>query len=451
MSGGPATVPIAYLTTSYPSLSHTFILREVLALRRRGLEIHTISLRRTAGEHLLSRDNREASATTFAVRPPRRRTILGAHVQALSRHPLAYLRTLREALVLARAGWRGRLWQVFYFAEAIIVWRHCAERGARHIHAHHASPPADVALLAAHFGDAAGKGPETWSLTMHGSTEFWDIRWFGLAEKIRRARMVVCISDFTRSQLMALVEERHWPKLRVVHCGVTPSEYVGLPPARSDRPQILCVGRLVREKGHAILLQALARLRRQGYEPRVVFVGSGPTQESLERLAHELELDGQLSFAGAVGQDQIKRYYAESSIVCLPSFAEGLPVVLIEAMACGRPVVASAVAGVSELIRDGRTGLLVAPGNPDELAHALGALISSPDLRETLAGAGRRHVTREFDIERSADQLEGLFRAMLDSAEVSDRVDAVAENGRDRSCTERASTEVLSGSAVSRS
>ncbi|MHB8233886.1 MAG: glycosyltransferase family 4 protein [Solirubrobacteraceae bacterium] len=449
MSGDPAIVPIAYLTTSYPSLSHTFILREVLALRRRGFEIHTISLRRTAGEHLLSRDNREASATTFAVRPPRRRAGLQAHMRALSRHPLAYLRTLHEALRLARAGGRGRLWQVFYFAEAIIVWRHCAQRGARHIHAHHASPPADVALLAAHFGEAAGEGPATWSLTMHGSTEFWDIRWFGLAEKIRRARMVVCISDFTRSQLMALVEERHWPKLRVVHCGVTPGEYAGLPAAHADRPQILCVGRLVREKGHAILLQALARLHRQGYEPLVVFVGSGPTRESLERLAHELALEGQLSFAGAVGQDQIKRYYAESSIVCLPSFAEGLPVVLIEAMACGRPVVASAVAGVRELIRDGRTGLLVAPGNPDELAQALGTLISSAELRETLASAGRRQVVREFDIERSADQLDGLFRAMLEPADVTDGADASAEEARDRSCTERSSTEVLAGSAVS--
>src|SRR4029077_1798778 len=172
--------------------------------------------RRPPGEPLPPQENREASATTYAIRPPRWRDVLAAHLSALLRHPRAYLVTLREALGLARPGLKGWLWQVFYFGEAIIVWGHCTTLEVRHIHAHHGSPPADVALLAAHFGNVAGSGPGTWSLTLHGYTELWDVRWFRLAEKVRRADAVVCVSDFTRSQLMMLVDDRHWEKLRVV-------------------------------------------------------------------------------------------------------------------------------------------------------------------------------------------------------------------------------------------
>jgi colanic acid/amylovoran biosynthesis glycosyltransferase len=410
--------PVAYITTSYPSLSHTFILREVLALRQRGVEIHTISLRRTEGEHLLSAENRDASATTYAVRPPRWDHVVKSHLGALVRHPIAYLRTLREALGLAPAGWRGRLWQLFYFAEAILVWRHCLAAGARHLHAHHASPAADVALLAAHFGEASGEGPASWSLTIHGSVEFWDVRWFRLAEKIRRARAVACISDFTRSQLMALVEEEHWPKLHVVRCGVTPRDYEEMPDAAPGQARILCVGRLVAEKGHAVLLQALALLVAQGHDPVLVLVGSGPRQASLQALAQRLGVQDRVTFAGAVGQDEINRHYAEASVFCLPSFAEGLPVVLIEAMACGRPVVATCIAGVRELVCDGETGLLVTPGRPDELAHAIGKLLAHDGLREVLGRAGRASVSRDFNIQRSAEQLERLFSEMPGPADL---------------------------------
>ena len=284
MAGAARTGSVAYITTSYPSLSHTFILREVLALRARGLEIHTISLRRTAGEHLLSKANRDASATTYAVRPPRWSEVLSVHVSALTRHPVSYLRTLREAQRLAREGWRGRLWQIFYFAEAVLVWRHCVRKRAGHIHAHHGSPAADVALLAAHFARGAGRGPATWSFTLHGPTEFWNVRWFRLAEKLRHAHAVVCISDFARSQAMALVAEEHWPKLHIVHCGLAAREHRATANVPALAAHILCVGRLVPEKGQAILLRALALLVNQGHAPTLTLVGSGQSQTALERL-----------------------------------------------------------------------------------------------------------------------------------------------------------------------
>ncbi len=401
---------LAYLTTHYPALSHTFILREVAALRRLGAEVHTISLRRTDGEHLLSQENRDAWQTTYAILPPRPRDVLTTHLRALLRYPRGYLGTFYEALSLARPGVKGRpLWHVFYFGEAIMLWRRCVALGVSHIHAHHGSAPADVALLAARFGRVVGAGPPTWSLTVHGPTELSDVTRFGLGEKVLRADAVVCISDFARSQLMALVDHRHWAKLRVVHCGVSPSEYAHLNERPHARPQLLCVGRLVPEKGQAVLLNAIALLAQEGHDIEAVLVGSGPSRAPLERLAADLGIADRVVFRGALGGEEVRRCYASASLFCSPSFAEGVPVVLMEAMACARPVIATAVAGVRELVRDGDTGLLVTPGRADELASAIATLLRDPQLRSRLAISGQEHVRREFDVDRSAACLQTLF------------------------------------------
>ncbi len=403
---------VAYLTTHYPALSHTFILREVSALRRLGVQVDTVSLRRTSGEHLLSTENRAAGESTYAIRPARAGDLLRAHVGALVAHPRGYLTTLGEALRRARPGARGRLWQIFYFGEAIMLWRRCAASDIRHVHAHHGSAPADVALLAAQFGSRAGRGPATWSLTVHGPAELHDVSRFSLAEKVRRAAAVVCISDFARSQLMALVDDRHWAKLRVVHCGVFPAEYerVGEPPA--GRAQVLCVGRLVPEKGHVVLLTAVSQLVRDGHDVEAVIVGSGPLRPRLQALASELEIEDRVVFRGALGQQELRHCYATASLCCSSSFAEGVPVVLMEAMACGLPVVATAIAGVPELIEDGASGLLVVPGRSEELSRAISTLLRNPALGARLAAAGRQRVRRDFDVDRCATELVRLFGSL---------------------------------------
>jgi colanic acid/amylovoran biosynthesis glycosyltransferase len=400
---------IAYITTFYPAVSHTFILREVEALRRRGVAISTTGVRRASAADLLSEQDRRAFETTHALLPPRWGSVVGAQIFALLRHPCAFVSTLGLALKLARAGWRGPLWQVFYFGEAIMAWRHWRRMDVRHVHAHFAAVPADVALLASHFGRAAGSGPRSWSFTMHGPIELWDVSWFGLADKVRHADAVVCISDFARSQLMALVEERHWSKLRVIHCGVDPARYAGVADPPSGRPRILCVGRLVPEKGQAVLLNALALLTKHGVDAELELVGEGPSREALEGLVTKLALGDRVSFAGTIGQDAIDAHYEAASVFCLPSFSEGVPVVLMEAMACRRPVVATAIAGIRELVDDGKSGVLVSPGRTDELARALERLLRNPDLCQQLGEAGRRHVARCYDIGSSAGQLQELF------------------------------------------
>jgi colanic acid/amylovoran biosynthesis glycosyltransferase len=405
---------IAYITTSYPAVSHTFIMGEVNALRRRGVSISTTTVHRAPADVLLSDQDREAFESTHALQPPQWGRVAAAHLYAVARHPRAFASTLRVALKMGRAGWKGRLWQMFYLGEAVTAWQHWRRLGVRHVHAHFVAVPSDVALLASHFGRIAGEGPTSWSFTIHGGPELLDVGWFGVAEKVRRAAAVVAISDFARSQLMALVEEKHWTKLHVVHCGVEPERFarVGDPPP--GRARIVCVGRLVPPKGQALLLRAMLRLAERGVDAELELVGDGPSREALTLLAADLGLHDRVRFSGAIGQDVIAKHYEAATVFCLPSLSEGVPVVLMEAMACGRPVVAPAIAGVRELVRDGDTGVLVSPGRDDALADALEMLLGDPDLRRRLGEAGRRHITAFYNVDQSAGLLSELFAGLLE-------------------------------------
>jgi colanic acid/amylovoran biosynthesis glycosyltransferase len=405
-------VKIAYLCSEYPAVSHTFILREVEAMRRRGAEIATFSVRRTSPANLLCEADREAFESTFAILPPRWPRLLAAHLRLALRRPDVYFSVLIGALRLAPAGPRGLLWQLFYFVEAVVLWDECRRRGIRHVHVHFANVSADVALLATRIGSAREpRRPWSWSFTMHGPTEFFDVRHYRLGEKLRQASFVVCISDFARSQLMALSDPGAWPKLPVVHVGIPIEQFT---PRNGDRPasgplEILCIGRLVPEKGQAVLIEALARLAERGVPATVTFAGDGPQRAALERLAADLGVASAVSFRGAVAQEDLRTLYETASVFCLPSFSEGVPVVLMEAMAMRLPVLSTRITGIPELIEDGHDGLLVPPGRPDSLADALELLSRDPALRQALGTRGRDKVLAEFDAEASATTLHSIF------------------------------------------
>lgn len=414
----PPAVKIAYLCAQYPAISHTFILREVTALRRLGLEISTFSIRRAGAEHLLAGADRQAFESTHAILPPRWGALLAAHLKLLLRAPLVYASTLIGALRLAPAGLRGHLWQLFYFVEAVLLWSECRRRGIRHVHVHLANVAADVALLAAQIGTATQpRRPWSWSFTMHGPTEFADVTHYRLAEKVRRAKFVVCISDYARSQLMALCEPQDWPRLRMLHVGIPLEQFTRTIDSPSDNgaptpkplPKILLIGRQVPEKGQAVLLEAVALLALRGRRTDVTIAGDGPSRAGFEALARRLRVADQVSFPGAVGQDEIHALYADASIFCLPSFAEGIPCVLMEAMAMELPVVSTRITGIPELIQDGVSGLLVAPGRADELADALERLLCDPALRRSLGSRARAKVLADFNTIDAAEGLRDLF------------------------------------------
>ena len=403
---------VAYLVSRYPAPSHAFVQREVEALRALGVEVHTFSIHASAASDLLTARDHDAARATFALFPPRWRALLAAQLLVLWRHPLAWLRAFRAAARVPGAPLPTRMRYLF---GAVAVWRECRRRGVGHVHAHFTSPAADVAQLVGELGRRAdGDGPSSWSFTAHG-TDILDDHQARLAQKVRRADAVVCVSEFGRGHLMSLVDAMHWEKLRVVRCGVDRkwlgAECPASPDQRDGAVRVLTVGRIEREKGHRVLLEALNSLKRGGMSVHWTLVGDGSLRDSLQRRVEELGLGGEVVLSGNVGQDRIRSCYLDADLFCLPSLGEGVPVVLMEAMATGLPVVASQIMGVPELVEHGVSGLLVPPGRPEALANAIEDLAGDPGLRRRMGEAGRRRVARDFNSEHSAVELRALFES----------------------------------------
>ena len=388
--------PVAYLVSQYPLISHTFVEREIEGLRTLGTEVHTFSVR--APGALLSQAM-IAEAERTVVLQSSLGDIARANARELRTHPAASLQSLASASGVGEARARSRLWQVLYAAEAMRLYDELNRLGVRHIHAHFANNGADIArATVAHARRVDPNGGWRWTFTMHGPTEFEAVERFDLAGKVASADGVACISDFTRSQLMRLSSPKDWDKLEVVHMSVDTDRFV--PPA-GGRPQegplrILDVGRLVPEKGAPVLLGAVTQLTERGIDVELRLVGGGDLEAGLSAEIAERGLADRVVLVGPVGQDEILAQYHWADVFCLPSFAEGLPVVLMEAMATELPVVTTPINGIPELVKDGCNGLLVAPGRSDLLADALAALAADPERRRRLGQQARGDVVAGF-------------------------------------------------------
>ena len=403
---------VAYLVSRYPAVSHTFVLREVRALRELGVEVDTVSVRRAGAADALATVDREELASTTALLPLSVRAAVGLLATTV-RHPAAVARLVVGAVREANPGLRAKAWRAFYAVEALLLHRLLVRRGITHVHVHFANVAADVARLRTRFARDVRPGQRwTWSFTMHGPTELDDVTHWYLAQKADDADLVVCISDFARSQLMAITDEDRWSRFEVVRCGIDPERFA--PADRSGHTgaiEIVCVGQLVHRKGQRVLLDALALLRDRGVDARVTLVGDGASRSELERAVDELDLRDRVKLTGAVGQDDIGTLYDAADVFCLPSFAEGVPVVLMEAMATGLPVVTTPIAGVPELV-DWSSGVLVAPGRADLLADALESLAADPARRAAMGRAGRAKIEAEFASRPNAERLRDLFSAL---------------------------------------
>lgn len=393
---------VAYLTSQYPALSHAFIEREIEAIRACGVEVDTFSVRPCPPGELRSEAMRREAVHTQTLRGTNARRWAQALTRLSRRRPDVLAAGVRLAATSGRLAMRTKTWQFFYLAEAVLLYDRLRQSGVRHVHAHFANVGADVARLTAGLGRAED-GPDSdwrWSFTMHGPTEFEDVESFDLAAKVRDADAVSCISDFCRSQLMRFVEPVHWNKLHVVRMSVDTARYHPgadrVPLGDELAGRLLTVGRLVPEKGSPVLLDALARLNDRGIHTIATVVGAGPLNESLRVQRHALGLDQHVDLAGPIGQDDLPQVYRAADVFVLPSFSEGLPVVLMEAMASGLPVVTTQIAAVGELVRDGVNGRIVPPGRADLLAEAIADVIGDPARARAWGRAGRETVCREF-------------------------------------------------------
>ena len=408
---------IGYITSQYPRSSDTFIRREVDVLRQSGVHVNVMSIRRPASDEGASSDRQAEQRRTSYILPCSPIRLVRCHFGILLRSPLRYLSGLGLALRVRPAGLRGLVWSLFYFAEAAVVAGAMRRDRLVHLHNHFCDGSGYVAMFAAHIG---GFG---FSFTVHGPGEFFAPAEIRLDEKIRRALFVVCISHFCRSQCMVWSSPDDWNRLHIVHCGVDPELFEPVEHV-STGARLLYVGRLARVKGLPILLRAIASMKERQLAVHLTLVGDGPERTALESLAQELRISEQLTFTGSQSEAEVRRWLARSDVFVLPSFAEGLPVVLMEAMASSLPVVATRIAGVSELVVDGRNGFLVPPSDVAALARRIEELIPDAALRQEMGRAGRRKVAEEFDVKREGARLLRIMRAAIAS-----RIEGSCANG----------------------
>lgn len=412
-------VRVAYLVNQYPKLSHTFVRREILALEALGLSVSRFSVRPMRGPMPDAEDQREQRIT---------RAILGGDAISLAMammltalgHPLRLWRAVKLAVRMGRRSSRGVPVHLIYLAEACVLRRWLEADGAEHLHVHFGDNGAAVAMLCRVLG-----GP-VYSFTVHGPGEFDHAPQLALDEKVRRAAFVVTISAFCRSQLFRWCDFADWPKVRVIGCGVD-RRFLDSPTTPvPGAPRLVCVGRLCEAKAQVLLVRAAAALREEGVAFELVLAGGGPMRGEVEREVHRLGVTDCVTLTGDVSGERVRELIVGSRALVLPSFAEGLPVVLMEAMALGRPVVSTTVAAIGELVEPGVSGWLVPPSDLPRLIGAMREVLATSSERLSAMGrAGAEAVRRSHDIDTIAKELAQLFGATFSEPRPGPARDAV--------------------------
>jgi len=395
---------IAYFINEYPKVSHSFIRREILALERQGFEILRIALRGWEGALVDEEDLRERTRTRYVLKEGLS-ALLGAVLRTLLAAPRRFYCALALAIRMSRRADRPLAYHLTYFAEACRLLPWLESFGATHVHAHFGTNSAEVVMLARALG-----GPP-YSFTAHGPEEFDKPQFLGIGEKVRRAAFVVAISSFGRSQLYRWVDHADWRKIKVVHCGLEPAYHAIGPTPPAAEPRLVCVGRLCEQKGQLLLVEAAHRLSRKGINFELVFAGDGEMRREVEALVAQYGLAGQVRITGWISNDAVRKEILAARGLVLPSFAEGLPVVLMEAMALRRPVLTTYVGGIPELVRPGENGWLFPPGDVEELAVAMEDILSrSADDLRVMGEAAYSRVVERHSIDTEARKLARIFR-----------------------------------------
>jgi glycosyltransferase involved in cell wall biosynthesis len=415
---------IAYFVNHYPKVSHSFIRREILALERQGFDVLRVALRGWDGELADAEDLEERSRTRYVLQGGLL-PLVPACARAFLASPARFLSALGLAL---RMGWRAARPlpnHLAYLAEACRMLPWLRAHGTQHVHAHFGTNSAEVVMLARELG-----GP-SYSFTVHGPEEFDQPQGLGLGEKVRRAAFVVAISSYGRSQLYRWIAHSQWPKVKVVHCGLEPAFHAVAPVALPAAPRLVCVGRLCEQKGQLLLVEAAGRLAAAGTPIELVLAGDGEMRGEIEAMVARHGLGGQVRITGWISGGEVRREILAARALVLPSFAEGLPVVLMEAMALRRPVLATYVAGIPELVRPGETGWLVPAGDIDALVAALADCLMRPaEELQRMGDAASVRVLARHAIDTEAARLAGLFRAAISSSEREVALDRRLEAGR---------------------
>jgi glycosyltransferase involved in cell wall biosynthesis len=393
---------IAYFTNQYPAPSHTFIQREIVALEARGHDLHRYAIRHSSTPLVDPDDILEAGKTRHVSRVG----FVGLVVHILGsvlKHPLGMLRAISHAKMYADAAGRTYFIHLAYLLEAAILADWCRRDKIEHLHVHFGTNPSTIAALAHQISGIK------FSFTAHGADEFDRPIGWGLGHKMRAASFTVSVCSFGRGQMMRWARPEDWRKIHVVHCGIDNRYMADETHELSTEKRLLCVARLSTEKGHILLLEAAKILRSEGHEFELVFAGDGPLRAHLEREVERLALSNVVKFLGTISQQDVRKEMLLARAFVLPSFAEGLPVVLMETMALKRAAISTYVAGIPELVRPDN-GWLIPAGDAYALSRAMVEALSAGDSELRQKGEdGRRRVLERHDIQTSVAQLEQLM------------------------------------------
>jgi glycosyltransferase involved in cell wall biosynthesis len=402
---------IAYLVNQYPKVSHSFIRREIAGLEACGLKVTRFSIRSCSSELVDEVDKLELEKTQIVLGIGKI-GLLSALLGVAITRPVRFFFAL---WLMLQVGWhseRGILRHLAYLAEACVLLRWFSHQGITHVHAHFGTNSTTVAMLCRVLG-----GPP-YSFTVHGPEEFDKVLEISLTEKINRAAFVVAVSSFGKSQLYRWCSYQQWPKIHEVHCGVDKLFLAQSDASLPDQPQFVCVGRLSEQKGHLLLIEAASRLAALGYRFKLVLVGDGPLRTQIETLIAQNGLQDHVEITGWASSSEVQQQILASRALVLPSFAEGLPVVIMEALALKRPVLSTYVAGIPELVEPGVCGWLVPPGSVEALTEAMRTVLELPvEKLEQMGRVGAQRVAQQHDAAVEASKLAALFPSNLEKSQ----------------------------------
>lgn len=394
---------LCYLVNQYPKVSHSFIRREILELENQGAVVQRIALRGWEQPVVDPEDLAEQGRTRYILKAGALR-LLHSVLGEMARHPRQFFLAFAGTLVLIRGSDKSAFKYMICFIEACMAAKWVRAGNAAHIHAHFGTNSADVALLTSRLTGIP------FSFTVHGPEEFDHPQGLRLGEKMRHASFVVAISSFGRSQLFRWADAALWHRIVVVRCGLDLGFFTARSAAVRRSGTFVCVGRLSEQKGQLLLLEALRLVLDRGHECQLVLAGDGELRQQIEQRARTLAVQDRVSITGWISAGQVKQEIQSARALVLPSFAEGLPVVLMESLALAAPVITTYVAGIPELVKDGKNGWLVPAGDAQALAQAMiDCLGCSEDQLRTMGEDGLRLVREQHDIRREAARLLALF------------------------------------------
>lgn len=398
---------IACLVSQYPKISHSFIRREILGLESRGWRVLRLSIRAAKEQLIDPEDILESGRTLFILKAGLARLLIATLARAI-RSPRRFSRAVRLAFRMMRWSDRPAMWHLIYLAEACWIVPRLWESKITHLHAHFGTNPAEVAMF---IGELAGL---TYSFTVHGPEEYDRARCIHLAEKVKRAAFVIAVCSYGRSQIFRIIDPQMWPKIKVVHCGVDSSfgAITAVMPQENNR--LVCVGRLCEQKGQLLLVKALSSLSKEGRKFELVLVGDGEHRVSIEDMIRKSNLTDCVRITGWATGRQVKEEILKARALILPSFAEGLPIVLVEAMILGRPVLSTYIAGIPELVIDGKAGWLFPAGSEKDLIRAICACLDAPkDVLKEMGEFARARALVRHSLDGQTDRLSHLFKDVL--------------------------------------